>query len=402
MITVIADDLSGAAELAGLALHHGLRAEVQTAFSADTDADVICVDTDTRALPAPDAARVAGAVAQQVLAARPEWIFKKCDSVLRGPVLAEARAIAHVAGLTRIVVLSANPSRGRIIRGGEYFVAGVPLHETVFARDPAHPRTTSRVAELLSESDQPVGAQSCYAQVVRPPEGRSKSAPLHEAPDAETDADVARIAASVDGSTLPVGAADFFTALLAMRADQGSRWNATSRRVQETASAPGTSRSTTQPTAIPHSALRTPHSPTLLVCGSAASWPQRRADAEKSGIPVFGRPHDPTAIARALRVGDRAVVSIGDGPATRGQSPAELTVSLAAVVAAVLREAAPARLLLEGGATARAVIAALGWTRLRACEAVAPGIGAVRPAGADAPLLLIKPGSYAWPDGVWP
>ena len=49
MIVVIADDLSGAAELAGVASRHGLKAEVQTVFSADSEADVICVDAGTRA-----------------------------------------------------------------------------------------------------------------------------------------------------------------------------------------------------------------------------------------------------------------------------------------------------------------------------------------------------------------
>jgi len=373
MIAVIADDLSGAAELAGLALRHGLRAEVQTAFSADTDADVICVDTDTRLLPEADAARIAETVARAALAARPAWIFKKCDSVLRGPVLAEARAIARAAGAARIVILPANPSRGRIIRGGEYFVEDVPLDQTDFARDPAHPRQTALVAELLGGD---------LAGV--------------ETPDAETPADIARVAAAVTAATLPVGAADFFAALLA------ARGNATSRRVQPGPSAPGTSRTTLQPpSAIPQSAVRAPHFPALLVSGSAAAWPQRRAAAEQSGLPVFALPHDPAAVARALRSSGRALVGIGDGPATRGIPPATLTRQLAATVAAVLAEAAPARLLLEGGATARAVISALNWARLRAVETAAPGVGALCPVGGG-PLLFIKPGSYAWPPDVWP
>jgi uncharacterized protein YgbK (DUF1537 family) len=373
MITVIADDLSGAAELAGLALRHGLRAEVQTAFSAATDADVVCVDTDTRLLPEAEAARIAEAVARAALAARPAWIFKKCDSVLRGPVLAEAHAIARATGAARIVVVPANPSRDRIIRRGEYFVGGVPLDLTDFARDPAHPRTTARVAELLGKSD-PVETQTTSAQPARPPEGHSKPAPPLEIPDAETSADIARIAASADAAALSVGAADFFSALLAARVP---------------------------PNPILGSALPSPHFPTLLVCGSAASWPQRRAAADSSGLPVFALPHDPVAIARALRSAGRALVGIGDGPTTRGVAPAALTAALTATVAAVIPKAVPARLLLEGGATARAVITALGWTRLRACEISMPGIGALRPVDAPGPLLLIKPGSYPWPADVW-
>ncbi|MEI6861166.1 MAG: four-carbon acid sugar kinase family protein [Verrucomicrobiota bacterium] len=352
MIVVLADDLSGAAELAGAALRHGLSAEVQTEFSAATDAEVVCVDTDTRLLPPAEAAPIAEAFACEAAAAQPAWIFKKCDSVLRGPVLAEARAMARAAAKQRIVILSANPARRRVIRAGRYFVEGVPLDQTVFAHDPAHPRTTASVAGLLGGD---------LAGI--------------ETPDAETAADVARAAASVDRATLPVGAVDFFEALLA---------------------AHGPTR------AIPPDAPHLPHFPALLVCGSAASWGQRRAEAEKLGIPVFALPHDLSAVGGALRSQGRALLGIGDGPATQGVPPAGLTETLAASVATLLGAVPVARLLLEGGATARAVIRAQGWSRLRACEASAPGVGALCPTAAPGHLLLIKPGSYPWPAAVWP
>ncbi len=356
MIVVLADDLSGAAELAGAALRHGLSAEVQTVFSPDTAADVICVDTDTRLLSPEQAAHLAEAVTRNVVAAQPAWIFKKCDSVLRGPVLAEARAMARAAGQPRIMVLSANPSRGRVIRHGNYFVDGQPLHQTVFARDPAHPRTTARVAEMLG----------CDLAEV-------------ETPDAETVAAVARHAAAVDANTLPVGAADFFSALLAIRIPPG---------VED----------------IPHSAFRTPHSPgpTLVVCGSAASWAQRQASATAHGIPIFTMPVDADAVIRTLQARGQALVGIGNGPATLEVRPEILVSRLAAAAAAILSRMAVPRLLLEGGATAAAVIRTAGWTRLSADASSAPGIGVLRPAGAAGPALLVKPGSYAWPPEIWP
>ncbi len=373
MIVVLADDLSGAAELAGVALRHGLSAEVQTGFSAATDAEVVCVDTDTRLLPPAEAAHIAATVARAAVAARPEWIFKKCDSVLRGPVLAEARAMARATGRRRIVILSANPTRGRVIRAGRYFVEDVPLNQTDFAHDPAHPRTTASVAGLLGND---------LAGV--------------ETPDAETAADVARAAATVDHSTLPVGAADFFSALLAAR---GPASAAQAMRAQQECASTFNEAGTRT---IPHSAIHTPHFPTLLVCGSVASWGQRRAGAEKLGIPVFALPHDLAAAGDALRSQGCGLLGIGDSPATQGVTPAVLTQTLAASVAALLGAVPVARLLLEGGATARAVIRAQGWSQLRACEASAPGIGALRPTAAPGPLLLIKPGSYPWPAAVWP
>ena len=121
MIAVIADDLSGAAELAGVARASGLSAEVQTQFTADTDADVVCVDTDTRSRSEVDAAHIVTKVSRQIAAARPDWIYKKCDSVLRGHVRVELRAFMAVFSLSRLLLIPANPSRGRVIRGGKYF-----------------------------------------------------------------------------------------------------------------------------------------------------------------------------------------------------------------------------------------------------------------------------------------
>jgi hypothetical protein len=221
-------------------------------------------------------------------------------------------------------------------------------------------------------------------------------------PNAETMADMALCAAEVGDDTLPVGAADFFAALLVVRVGVGP--------VSDRPSGPD--RSETGPTfrQRPSDCMDTvkptpaldPASPTLLVCGSAASWAQRAAAATAQGIPAFALPHDVGAIVAALQASRRALVGIGDGPATRRLDSSQLVQRLAESVAATVRATPPARLLLEGGATAAAVTRALGWTRLRACEIFPPGVGVLRPAEAAGPLLFIKPGSYAWPPEVWP
>jgi len=50
MIVVIADDLSGAAELANAAVQRGFSAEVQIRFHAGSDVDAVCVDTESRSM----------------------------------------------------------------------------------------------------------------------------------------------------------------------------------------------------------------------------------------------------------------------------------------------------------------------------------------------------------------
>jgi uncharacterized protein YgbK (DUF1537 family) len=355
VIAVIADDLSGAAELAGVARACGLSAEVQTQFTADTDADVVCVDTDTRSRSAADAEKIVTDVAQQVAAVRPDWIYKKCDSVLRGHVRVELEATMAGFALQRALLIPANPSRGRIIRDGEYFVNGQPLHESEFARDPEYRRTTACITELLG------GDLSGIAT-----------------PDVESEADVALQAAKIDAEPLNAGGADFFRALLKTRAVFRSTSDCSDSLT-----------------------LQAAHT-TLIVCGSAASWSRRTARANATKVPVFDLTQEPHSIAAALRTNRIVLMGIGDEPATHGLAPAALTQTLAQTVTAVLHQATVTHLLLEGGATAVAVVRALGFTRLRADQCSAPGVGALCPIPAESPRLWIKPGSYDWPDEIWP
>jgi uncharacterized protein YgbK (DUF1537 family) len=356
MIVVLADDLSGAAELAGAALQHGLAAEVQTQFTADTGARVICVDCDTRSRPAAEAASVVGETARAVVAARPEWIYKKCDSVLRGNVVAEMRAALAATGQSRALLLPVNPSRGRVIRGGEYFIHGQPLHLTEFARDPEHPRRSSRVSQLLADELEGV-----------------------QIPDAASGQDVLRHAEVVAADALPAGGVEFFQALLAVRCGP----------------------SALRPMGWGSDETVSPTGPVLLVCGSATAWDRRREPASRQGVPVFTLPCDAGEVARALRSHGRALLGIGRASGASGTKPTALTALLAESVVAVLRQMNVARLLLEGGATAAAAVRALGWTRLRACGPCPPGVGLLERIGGPGPMLLVKPGSYDWPAGVW-
>jgi len=357
MIVVFADDLSGAAECAGAAVSRGLSAEVQTVVSSESAADVVCIDTDSRSLPAEEAADRIVSMATEAAALRPAWVFKKCDSVLRGNVLAESCAVASVFGRASLLVVPANPSRGRVILDGIYRIDGRPLHETVFAHDPEHPRHSSLVADLLGVSEGDVSVA-----------------------DATSPADVARHAAAVDGRTLPVGAADFFAALLARSCPAATQHDLSTERLADTATS-------------------------LLVCGSAASWQRRRETALALGIPVFGMPDDFDAaeygnVLDALGRGDGAVIGIAR---SAGLAPAALAKGLGLAVSGILSATRIDRLLLEGGATAAAVVGAQGWTRLRVVTAPTTGVTGMVPATPpECPTVLIKPGSYDWPEAIWP
>lgn len=356
MIVVIADDFSGAAELAGIAAARGFKAEVQTRFEPHPDVDVVAVDTATRLLDEREAARIVGETARQIVAAKPAWIFKKTDSVLRGHIRAEIEAILSATGQKESLFIPANPSKGRVIAGGRYLANGVPLDETVFANDPEHPRRSAVVRELLG------------------------NAPGIHTPDIGSTEAIRLEIAKLAPSTLPAGAADFFGELL------GS-----------TAAKMATRRITTERS--------------LLVCGSAAAWETDRATQMKAeGFEVIVLPDesDPGRIdedwlerARGvLRVKTRLMLALGNPQRVRSTS--DLTDALVQTALRVSEGLAGLRIALEGGATALAFIRAKGWSRSDAIPEGMQGVGSLRPVGvADAPLLWVKPGSYPWPAGVF-
>ena len=150
MIGVIADDLTGAAELGAVGLRHGLSAEIVRSGEPSGRADLVCVDTDSRSCEPAAAAKRAAVAAKMLRAAGATWIYKKVDSVLRGQVTAEVEAVMKQLQLDRALLLPANPSLGRTIHDGQYFVQGKPIHKTEFARDPEYPRRWSQVVRLLA------------------------------------------------------------------------------------------------------------------------------------------------------------------------------------------------------------------------------------------------------------
>jgi hypothetical protein len=79
-----------------------------------------------------------------------------------------------------------------------------------------------------------------------------------------------------------------------------------------------------------------------------------------------------------------------------------LVARLADAVQRVLASTPAGRVFLEGGATASAVLRQLGLRRFSTRLSPGPGVGALLPHGQSGPLFLIKPGSYPWPDSVWP
>lgn len=343
MIAIIADDFSGAAELAGIAAVHGFKAEVQTEFDPGSDADVIAVDMDTRSKTEEEASRITGVLTRRIMQRRPHWIYKKTDSVMRGHVRAEIEAILDATGQSECLFIPANPSKNRIIAGGRYFVNGTPLDQTLFAHDPDFPRRSSVVRDLLGASTR-----------IR-------------VPDASTPADLEQ---DIDASTLAAGAADFFAARLRMHGFKD---------------------------APPSTAVTVPFGDpfVLLLCGSLAAWDCGRADEmRRRGFTVqtTNAPLPPDIWQRTRKL----MLAIGRPPNSDG---AILTEQLVEAALPLVTGQKNLRIGLEGGATAMAFIRRTGWTRFEVIPEGHTGVGTLRPPGG--PILCVKPGSYVWPEGCF-
>ena len=100
-------------------------------------------------------------------------------------------------------------------------------------------------------------------------------------------------------------------------------------------------------------------------------------------------------------MGEHGAVMLAIGRMKAVEHAPLLEFRLAQAMAMVLAQMDVARLLLEGGATASAALRRLKWSRLSAVDLAAvdlPGLRMVE----DDPRVFIKPGSYDWPDSVWP
>lgn len=382
MIGVIADDLTGAAELGTVGLRHGLRAEIVQHGNPVGRAGVVCVDTDSRSCAPGEAANRATAAAAALEAAGARWIYKKVDSVLRGNVTVEVEAVMRQLKLNRALLIPANPSLGRVIRNGNYFVKGRPINRTEFANDPEYPRRSAQVLRLL-------GAPENFLLRLS---DASKEVPANTLTIGQADSPqtVHEWAAARQPDWLTVGGSEFFGALLA---------------VGQSGTAPAAAET-----------LDFSDGLELFVCGTSSKSVQTLVKSCKAAqTPVFSLPKElvwgmefsaaacamvaQRAVA-AFENSQRVVLQVGLPPARDPLVARRLAIYLVDVAEKVLSQAAVKKIFAEGGATSAELVRRMKWPRLQVLREWAPGVAtlAVAGGGHDGQWLTIKPGSYAWPE----
>lgn len=368
---VIADDLTGAAEIAGVAHRLGCRVRLTTTVDAlRVEDEVVVLATDTRSMGRAEALDYTEEVVRQLaMLERPDRLFKKTDSVLRGHVVAELEALWGL-GYRQAMLLPANPSKERLIVRRRYTIAGTPLHHTLFRHDPEFPATTSDVVKLLGGGIPYITTRTRRVQL---PEGISIG-------EVASQEDLERHVARFDApETIWAGGADLFETLM-------------------------TRHGKAHQTHAPFAGMGTRRA--LIVLGSTARhnlfeepfFARNRVAVSPMPDTVFegGTTDAWIAESRQLaREADSLLLRIPQQITHDEGKALQLRHQMAEVVTRLIAELRPEEVIIEGGATAYTILACLAWSDLRIADEIAPGVVRLRHAESGTHLTF-KPGSYPW------
>lgn len=377
MIFVVSDDLTGAAEMSGIGRSYGLSTTLLTEIP-DTlpDTQLVVLATDTRAMTETEAVaethRICRNLHDLLSTARDRIVFfKKVDNYVRGHVVGELTATLEETVYQQALYMPANPSRGTIIRGGCFYLDGEPIDQTRFAFDADFPATMASICLRL------------------------KIVPDHHirVPEAVVREDVRQVVRSAIESpnlTLLAGGADLFSALLEYRGHE---------RVSEYTPFHGLDNTGTS----------------IIVCGSPVSTDissqpfVRRQDLPLDSMPreVYeGRQgatywlanmhvrHFTRSAIKPARHG--LVLNIPHERSSNHQEALRLRTEMASVVEKLTERLQPSEMIIEGGATALAILNRLGWSSFRITDHISFGIVRMQCLQMPSVHLTFKPGSCKW------
>lgn len=372
MIVVIADDITGAAEMGGIALRYGLKTIVAEDADATMKADVLVIYTNTRSMKKEEAVEIMAVLTKKASELQPSLFYKKTDSVLRGHILAEMKTQMQAMNFSKGLLVPVNPSLRRIISDGKYFVNNEPIHQTSFANDPEFPITSPNVLDIL-------GNENISVNVVK--HGDSLNENGVSVGEAKTNEDILAWAHKVDEKTLAAGGGSFFNALL-------------SRKYQ-----------------LKNESKKTVDlsSPLLLISGTTfqknvqrikeyssfvSYMPANVFNDEAINDSAFENWSDD--ILQKLSKHNKAIVAVDNSTNQKADSNL-LREKKAKIAELILQKVKLKEVLIEGGSTAYSIIKKTRWQSFTPTEELQQGFVRMQVEGVTDLHLTIKPGSYDWP-----
>lgn len=153
-LLIIADDFTGALDTGVQFAASGANTRVVTSvdydFSqVDAGVKVLVMDAETRHLSAREAYDTVYDITKRAIAQKIPYLYKKTDSALRGNIGSELTAMLEAAEGKTLSFLPAFPKMNRWTKEGIHYIDGVPVHESVFGKDPFEPVTGSYIPHII-------------------------------------------------------------------------------------------------------------------------------------------------------------------------------------------------------------------------------------------------------------
>jgi uncharacterized protein YgbK (DUF1537 family) len=369
LVGLVADDLTGATDsavefaAAGWSAHL-LRGSGAGPATTGSVPSLLAVVTGVRPVADDLAAERTATAVQELLARGCDRLYVKIDSTMRGSVAGQLRgaltawSVAHPG--TTAVLCPAFPGQGRTVVDGQVFVDGVPVAESASAVDPVTPVVDSRLGHLVPGAT----ATTLDGLRSRQPGQADTSDARVTFVDATTDADLAAIAACVDGlgpAWVAAGSAGLASAI-------ARRWSE------------GRSRSSS--VAV--------HPSGRILVGVSSLHPIALGSVERlQGAMTTWDAHD------------RPAVDVITTPAARADS-ATIAAGFGQQVAEQLASASYDALVLVGGDGAAAALDRIGATAVTVHSALAPGVplGTIVGGAADGIRVVTKSGGFGDTDSL--
>jgi uncharacterized protein YgbK (DUF1537 family) len=384
-IGAIADDLTGATDLANNLVDRGFRTVVEvglppgnTVAHQDT-ADAVVIALKSRTNPVPEAVRDSLTALAALRAAGCErFYFKYCstfDSTPRGNIGPVAAALLDALGEEQTIFCPSFPANGRTVYQGHLFVGSQLLSESSMRHHPLTPMNDSSVVRLLAaQTTAQVGLITLDVVRAGADQVRARLDHLRESGtrmvvvDAIDEADLVNVAAGSSRLRLVTGGSGLALGL-------------TGPHVDNTAWA---------------RALDVVDGPSVILSGSASEATRRQVSQARAALPSrkLSLPdlrHDFTAsvgelvsLARANWSGTPVMIyatdsladlsPASDTPTAVGEPAAELVERVLSTCAVRLAEAGARRFVVAGGESSGAVIRALGLHSLLIGPQITPGV----------------------------
>ncbi|MCS5721444.1 four-carbon acid sugar kinase family protein [Herbiconiux sp. CPCC 203407] len=398
---VIADDVTGATDLAGYVARSGSTTiqffgvpNARTAIPADVDCVIVALKS--RSTPPEEAVADSLAAHDWLASIGVERIYVKyCstfDSTDRGNIGPVLDALAERTGEREVIVCPSAPENGRTVYQGKLFVWGQTLDESPLREHPVNPMRDADLRRLLvAQSRESVGLVPWQVvagggtAVAEALATEASAGRRHVVVDALDDADLDSIAEVALTHRLATGSAGLAAAM--------------ARKV-------GLARSGPAPFVVPSGDA-------VVLSGSCSAATRRQVELFRAQNPSFEL--DPIRLAEGSQFVDDAVSFVEASPAGSAplvystadpeqvahaqdvlgvQRAASIVEDALGEVASRLRASGRRHFVIAGGETSGAVVHALGVDSIVIGPEIAPGVPLTVSAGDHPVALVLKSGNF--------